>query len=63
MTYKGYTAVNHYDKRDRVFHGHLADTYDNVYFEGITIGELEAAFREAVDDYLAYCAETGREPS
>ena len=63
MTYRGYTAVIHYDKRDHIFHGHLAGTYDNVYFEGITIEELEAAFREAVDDYLAYCAETGREPS
>ena len=60
MTYKGYTAIVRYDDRDRIFHGHLADTYDDVFFEGCTVDGLECVFREAVDDYLAYCAETGR---
>ena len=36
---------------------------DDVYFEGSSVQELRAAFHEAVDDYLAYCEETGREPS
>ncbi|MEW6754718.1 MAG: type II toxin-antitoxin system HicB family antitoxin [Candidatus Latescibacterota bacterium] len=63
MQHRGYTAVVAYDDRDRVFHGHLADTYDDVYFEGQSVKELEGAFREAVDDYLAYCAEQGRQPT
>ena len=63
MYYKGYTAVVRFDELDRIFHGHLTDRYDNVYFEGATVEELEIAFREAIDDYLAYCAETSREPS
>ncbi len=63
MTYKGYTAVISYDDRDHLFNGHLADTYDDVYFEGTSVEALEQAFREAVDDYLAYCEETGRAPS
>ena len=63
MNYRGYKAVIQYDERDHIFHGHLLDTYDDVYFEGSAVEELEAAFREAVDDYLAYCAETGRKPT
>lgn len=63
MHYKGYVAVVAYDERDRVLHGHLADTYDDVFFEGSSVEELEGAFRQAVDDYLAYCAAAGRTPT
>jgi predicted HicB family RNase H-like nuclease len=63
MTYKGYTAIVTYDDRDRIFHGRLADTYDDVYFEGASVEALERALHEALDDYLAYCQETGREPA
>ena len=55
MNYKGYAAVVHYDERDRILHGHLLNTYDDVYFEGTSVEELETAFHEAVDDYLTYC--------
>lgn len=63
MQYKGYTATIQYDDRDRIFHGHLSDTYDDIFFEGSSVGELELAFHEAVDDYLSYCAENDREPT
>ena len=63
MHYKGFSASIHYDERDRIYHGQLTDSFDNVYFEGSTVEELAFAFQEAIDDYLAYCAETGRQPS
>lgn len=63
MGYKGYTAVITFDERDNIFHGHLADTEDDVFFEGTSVEELERAFHEAVDDYLDYCQETGRTPT
>lgn len=63
MNYKGYTADIRYDERDRIFCGHLLGTYDDVYFEGSSVEELETAFHEAVDDYLTYCKETGRVPT
>ncbi len=63
MEYKGFSASIEYDERDGIVHGQLTDRYDNVYFEGSSVEELEIAFREAIDDDLAYCAETGREPS
>jgi len=33
-----------------------------VTYEGSDVKSLKAAFREAVDDYLALCAEEGRAP-
>ncbi|MDE0633468.1 MAG: hypothetical protein OXH73_18315 [Caldilineaceae bacterium] len=63
MYYKGFSAAIRYDERDCIYHGQLTDSFDNVYFEGSTVEELEIAFREAIDDYLAYCAATGRQPS
>ncbi|MDE0140113.1 MAG: hypothetical protein OXI80_07925 [Caldilineaceae bacterium] len=63
MHYKGFQAAVHYDERDGIFCGQLTDSFDNVYLEGSTVEEIKIAFREAIDDYLAYCAETGRQPS
>lgn len=63
MEYKGYKAAIRFDDRDSIFHGHLVDTYDDVYFEGQSVQELEKAFKEAVDDYLSYCASINREPA
>lgn len=63
MKYKDYTAIITYDDRDHLFHGHLENTYDDVFFEGTSTEELEQAFQEAVDDYLAYCQETQRPPT
>lgn len=52
MNYRGFTADIRFDERDRILWGHLLGTYDDVYFEGTSVEELETAFHEAVDDYL-----------
>lgn len=57
MTYKGYSARIEFDEQDRIFVGHLAGIRDIVGFHGSSVNELEAAFHEAVDDYLAHCAQ------
>ena len=62
MTYRGYTARIGFDGQDRIFFGRLAGIKDIVTFHGETVNELEAAFREAVDDYLATCAKLGDKP-
>jgi predicted HicB family RNase H-like nuclease len=51
-----------FSAEDRVFHGRILGIDDVVNFEGATVDELERAFREAVDDYLALCEELGRAP-
>jgi predicted HicB family RNase H-like nuclease len=60
MKYKGYIARVEYDEEDRIFVGHLAGIKDIVGFHGTTVDELEGAFHEAVDNYIAISEETGR---
>jgi len=60
MKYKGYVAHIEYDEEDRIFVGHLAGIRDIVGFHGTTVNELEKAFHETVDNYLAISTETGR---
>lgn len=63
MFYKGYNARIEFDDEDRIFVGHLAGIRDIVSFHGSSVDELEAAFHEAVDDYLAHCAKLNLSPN
>ena len=60
MKYRGYIARIEYDEEDRIFVGHLAGIKDIVGFHGSTVDELESAFHESVDNYIAISEETGR---
>lgn len=62
LTYKGYTGTVDLDVDASVFHGEVLDLRDVVTFEGRSVEEVERAFRDSVDDYLAMCAERGEEP-
>lgn len=62
MTYKGYNASVELDADAGVFNGRVTGLRDVLHFQGRSFQELEAAFQEAVDDYLAWCAELGHEP-
>ena len=62
MNYRGYTATVEFDADDRVFHGRVNDISDVVTFEGSSVDELEAAFHNSVDQYVAFCEEQGRAP-
>jgi predicted HicB family RNase H-like nuclease len=63
MKYKGYEARVEYDAQDRLFVGHLAGIRDVIGFHGESVDELEAAFRESVDDYVKACRELGQRPN
>src|ERR671933_437603 len=60
--YKGFTARVEFDAKDEIFVGHLAGINDVVGFHADNVEALKAAFREAVDDYLATCAKAGKSP-
>ena len=62
MNYKGYQALIEFDGEDELFFGKLAGIRDGVSFHGDSVAELKAAFHEAVDDYIAYCAKLGKSP-
>lgn len=62
MRYKGYAARVEYDAGDRIFVGHIAGIRDVIGFHGKSVDELEAAFHEAVKDYLDTCRKLGQPP-
>jgi predicted HicB family RNase H-like nuclease len=63
MKYKGYHAKVEYDPDDHIFVGHIIGIRDIVGFHGDSVQAIESAFAEAVDNYLAACAEMGQEPN
>lgn len=62
MTYKGYEAVVEFDDEAELFHGEVANLRDVITFQGTSVVELKAAFKDSVEDYLAFCKERGEEP-
>jgi predicted HicB family RNase H-like nuclease len=62
LEYKGYLGSVEYSDEDEVLHGRLEFIRDLVTYEGMDAKGLKAAFREAVDDYLALCEAEGRTP-
>ena len=62
LSYKGYHGRFEVDFEADIIHGEVVDVTDVITFQGRSPAELETAFRESIDDYLAYCAELGTEP-
>ena len=62
LTYKAHSARIEFDADDGIFFGRIAGIRDVVGFHADTVGDLVAAFHEAVDDYVASCARIGKTP-
>ncbi len=61
MEYKGFKGRVVYDDHEGDFIGHLIGIPDVITFCGRSVKELQASFRQAVEDYLADCKELGKE--
>ncbi|WP_339745312.1 type II toxin-antitoxin system HicB family antitoxin [uncultured Rubinisphaera sp.] len=62
MEYKGYIGKVEFDDEAEIFHGEIINTRDVITFQGQSVAELTKAFRESIDDYLAFCTERGESP-
>ncbi len=62
IEYKGYTGVFEFDPSIDAFHGRVLGLQDVVTFEGSSVEELRTEMEESVEDYLALCAEVGKDP-
>ncbi|MCL1889117.1 MAG: type II toxin-antitoxin system HicB family antitoxin [Desulfovibrionaceae bacterium] len=63
MTHKGYVGTVEYSEKDACLFGRIAGIRDIISYEGESVAEIRTAFEGAVDDYLAHCAATGKEPN
>lgn len=62
LRYKSYSARPEYSAEDQIFYGKILGISDLVDFQSESAKDLEAEFHKAVDDYLDFCAEIGKEP-
>ena len=62
LNYKGYTGHVEFDDEAGLFHGEVLDLKDVITFQGRSVEELEAAFQDSIEDYLAFCQERGEDP-
>lgn len=57
--YRDYCGRAEYDDEAAIFHGEVIGTRDVITFQAESLDELGEAFQKSVDDYLAFCKETG----
>ena len=62
IEYKGYFSNVEYSAEDGVLHGKIEGINDLVTFESENAADIEKEFHTAVDDYLAFCKQVGKEP-
>lgn len=62
LKYNGYIGSIEASLEDNCLFGKILFIKALVSYEGKTVAELDAAFREAVDDYLATCHTLGQAP-
>jgi predicted HicB family RNase H-like nuclease len=62
MKYKGYTGKVEFDEDAELFHGEIVDTRDVITFQGKNVDELKQAFKDSINDYLAFCKKRNEKP-
>ena len=62
IEYGEFIGSVHYSAKDDVLFVKIEGINDLVTFEGAFVKELRIAFKEAVDDYVALCAQAGKDP-
>jgi predicted HicB family RNase H-like nuclease len=62
LNYKNYHGSVDFSAEDQVLYGKIVGIRDLVTFEGTSVAEINAAFKEAVDDYIETCRKSAKEP-
>lgn len=62
LEYKGYCTRIEFDADSMLLHGKIEGINDLVTFESEDSSRIEAEFHAAVDDYLDFCREVGKQP-
>ena len=62
LEYKGYYARVVYDNETKTLWGEVVGITDYIDFQSDSLKTIEKEFRKAVDEYLAFCEEVGKEP-
>ena len=55
LKYKNFIGSVNFNSEDEIFYGKLEGINDLVTYEGESVKELTASFKEAVEDYITIC--------
>lgn len=62
LEYKGYHTKIEFDSESLVVRGKIEGIKDFVDFESADMTNIEEEFHAAIDEYLEFCKEVGKEP-
>lgn len=62
LRYKGFLGSIEVNPEEKFLYGKLLHIDDLVTYEGETVAEIEAEFKNSVVDYIKTCNELGKEP-
>ena len=62
LHYKEYVGSVEFSEEDAVFHGKVVGIKSLISFEGDSVSAIINDFHNAVDEYLEFCVETGKQP-
>lgn len=63
LSYRGYTGSIETDLDDYLLHGEILFINDLVTYGAENLKDLQAAFEQAVEEYIAACTRHGKEPN
>lgn len=58
----GYYTKIEYSSEDRILHGRIEGIGDLITFQSAEATKIEEEFQNAIDDYLTFCEEVGKDP-
>jgi predicted HicB family RNase H-like nuclease len=62
LHYKDYIGSVFFSEDDGVFYGKIIGISASISFEGKSVQSLKDDFQNAIDEYLEFCIETGKQP-
>lgn len=62
LHYKDYIGSVEFSEEDAVFHGKVVGIKSLISFEGDSVNSIVEDFHNAVDEYLDFCTQTGKQP-
>lgn len=63
VLYRGYDGSVLYSAEEKMLHGRVRGIRDMISYGGTDVQSLEKNFRDAVDEYLQFCARRGKTPN
>jgi len=60
--YRGYVGKFTYDEKFELFQGRVSNIKDLIIFQGKSMESLNYAFKDSVNEYLAWCKKNEKDP-